>query len=313
VNLTVLPLLVVALLMAAADPDVESVEVVMAGTHTLVADEHTPVAGDGPVDPGNGTVAPDEATALVAPGAVVVADADATVPVGARVAGPVYVVGGVLDVAGTITGDVVQLAGTVRLRPGATVAGELRHVGGTEEVASGADVGARTALPVTGLQADPTTQFVTWLAATLLLAGIGAVLGRRRRRALDNVARATTEHPVITVTVGLLLALTVVAVFVLMAFTLILLPVVAIGLVATIAVVAFGIIALGHAVASRARVDGRWATPLGVVVVMAALQVLGLVPVVGDLAALAVVLAGLGAVLVTSFGLRHFHPDVLPD
>lgn len=312
-NLTVLPLVVVALLMAAADPGVESVEVVMAGTHTLVADGDTPVAGADPVDPGNGTVAPDAATTRVVRGAIVVADADVTVPDGARVAGPVYVVGGVLDVAGTITGDVVQLAGTVRLRPGATVAGELRHVGGTEEVASGADVGTRTALPATDMQADPTAGFLTWLVGTLLLAGVGAVLGRRRRRALDNVARATTEHPVITVTVGLLLALTVVAVFVLMAFTLVLLPVVAIGLVATIAVISFGIVALGHAVASRTRVDERWATPAGVVVVMAALQVLGLVPVVGDLAALAVVLAGLGAVMVTSFGLQRFQPDVLPD
>lgn len=285
-NLTILPLLVVALLMAAAEPGVESVEVVMSGQHALVADA----------------------------GATVVAEADVTIPDDVSVAGPVFVVGGTLDVAGTVTGDVVQLAGTVRILPGATVAGQVRHIGGTEEVARDAAVASRSSLPVTRMQADPTAGVVTWLVATLLLAAIGASLGRRRTRVLDNVARAATGHPVITLTVGLLLALTLVSVFVLMAFTLILLPVVAVGLVAAIAVVAFGIVALGHAAGARVpRLHERWATPVGVVVVMAALQVLGLVPVLGDLAALAVLLAGLGAVMVTSFGLRDFRPDVLPE
>lgn len=285
-NLTLLPLLVVALLMAAAEPGVDSVEVVMSGQHAMATDD----------------------------GATVVADAVVTIPGGVSVAGPVLVIGGELDVVGTVSGDVVQLAGTVRVRPDATITGQLRHIGGTEVVAPGAGIGSRTSLPVTSMQADPTAGLVTWLVGTLLLAGIGASLARRRGRALDNVAGAATHHPVITVTVGLLLALTLVAVFVLMAFTLVLLPVVAIGVVASIAVLAYGIIALGRAVAARIPiVDDRWATAAGIVVVMAGLQVLGVVPLVGDLVALAILLAGLGAVMVTSFGLRHFRPDVLPD
>lgn len=285
-NITVLPLLIVALLMAAGDPGVQSIDVLVSGQHELTVDDDAVVVGDA---------------------AVVVAD-------GAEASGPLYVIGGQLQISGTVAGDVVQLAGTVRVDPTATIDGELRHIGGTQEVAAGAAIASRTTLPVATGGTSTTSSLVSWAIGTLVLAAVAVRLGRRRTRALDNVGRAATEHPVITLTVGLLVAVTMTSVFALMAFTLVLLPVVILGILAGIAVVAYAVIALGHAVAARLpRVDPRWSTALGVVVVMMAIQVVGVVPVVGDLVALAIMLTGLGAVMVTSFGLSRFHPDVLPD
>ncbi len=284
-NLTLVPLLLVALLMASADSGVETVQLLVSGSHDLTNQ----------------------------PGAVVVADATARVAVDTAVPGPVYVIGGEVVVSGEVAGDIVQLAGVVRVDDSATIDGELRHVGGSLAVAPGAVIGQRTSLPVaTGPRAGPAGLLMSAVTA-LLLALVAARLRRRRGAALDNVADAIVGHPVVTLTVGALGALTALTVFVFMAFTLLLLPVALVGVVVGVVATAHGAIALGHVVGARLPVvDPGWATPLGVIVVVAILQVLSIIPVVGDLLGLGALLTGLGAVLVTYFGITPLRVDVLP-
>jgi hypothetical protein len=55
-------------------------------------------------------------------------------------------------------------------------------------------------------------------------------------------------------------------------------------------------------------------TVAGVVLVVIGMQLVGSIPLVGDLIVVAVLLLlGLGAVVVTYFGATHFRPAVLPE
>jgi hypothetical protein len=152
------------------------------------------------------------------------------------------------------------------------------------------------------------------VVTALLLALVGGRLARTRPRALGNVADAVTHHPVIVLTVGSLLALTAIAVIVFMGFTLVLLPIALVGLAVGAVVLAFGTLGVGHAVGRRITgAPPQVATAIGVVATVVALQLVGLVPVVGGLLALAVLLAGLGAAILTYFGLAPFEPVRVTD
>ncbi|NLI18764.1 MAG: polymer-forming cytoskeletal protein [Actinomycetales bacterium] len=248
------------------------------------------------------------------PGAIIVGDAKAHLPAGAELAGPIHVIGGELTVDGRVTGDVVQLAGTVVVSEGSRIDGELRHVAGTLELDPGAEIARRSTVELTSDGGGGPLSYVLLVVTALLLALVGGRLARTRPRALGNVADAVTHHPVIVLTVGSLLALTAIAVIVFMGFTLALLPIALVGLAVGAVVLAFGTLGVGHAVGRRITgAPPQVATAIGVVATVVALQLVGLVPVVGGLLALAVLLAGLGAAILTYFGLAPFEPVRVTD
>lgn len=286
-NLALLPLLLTALLMASADGNLDTAHLLLAGRHAL----------------------DDRA------GTVVVGDADVAVPVTADVPGPLYVIGGEVELAGRVRGDVVQLAGVLHVGPEATVGGELRHVAGSLDVSPDATVAARSDVAITReATGDEGRGLVATGLVAAMLAVVAARLARTRPHLLDNVGTAVSDHPVVTLTVGVLAALTAIAVGVFLAFTIVLVPVAMVGLLVGIVALAHGVLGLGRVVASRLPVvDPRGAGALGVVVVLVGLRLVALVPVVGDLVALGILSTGLGAVLVTYFGVTRFRPDVLPD
>ncbi|MFA9429427.1 polymer-forming cytoskeletal protein [Egicoccus sp. AB-alg2] len=247
-------------------------------------------------------------------GAVIAVDAQVTVPADTEIGGPVHVIGGHTRIAGTVDGDVTQLGGRLTIEPGGRVTGTLQHVAGSLEIDANAAVGRRAAVPLTAADPDPAARLLPVLVATGLLALVGARQARRTPRTLDNVRAAIAGHPLVCVTVGVLVAVTAISLFVFMAFTLLLIPVSLLGLGAGLVALGYGVIALGFLV-------GRWlpgvgpvpATALGVVAVMAALQLAGAIPLVGDLAVGALLASGLGAVLLTYFGLAPFTPARFPD
>lgn len=163
---------------------------------------------------------------------------------------------------------------------------------------------------------DPAAGIGSFLVLTLLLAAVGHRLATRRPSTLRHVAGAIRGHPVITLTVGTLLTLTFISVFVFMAFTFVLLPVALVGLLAGAVTIGYGLIAWGDVIGDRLPLRRRGpSTTLGVVAAMAAIQLVALIPVVGDAIALAILLTGVGAVTVTVtyFGVAEFTPDVLPQ
>lgn len=286
-NLDLIPLLIVALLMiSAGGAEVETAELVMEGDHEIT--EHR--------------------------GALIVGDATVTIPADADVSGPIYVIGGELRVQGSVSGDVTQLSGALEVADGAVIDGQLQHIAGTESLSDGARIGDRTTVEVTPAEPDPIAALVPSVLLTLILALIGGWISRSRPTLLENVGTAAHEHPVVSLTVGALLFVTFLAVFVFMAFTLVLLPVSLLGLFVGLLSIGYGILAWGYLVGTQLRISRvDIATSAGVVAVMVFLHGIGFVPVIGELVTIGILLTGLGAVVITYFGLGQFEPVVLPE
>jgi len=242
-------------------------------------------------------------------GALIVGDATVTVPPDAEISDPVYVIGGELRVRGTVTGDVTQLSGSLVADEGASIGGQLQHIGGTEEIADGAVVAERATVDFAPTEPGPVAKYAPVVLTTLVLALAGSWLSRRRPKLLENVGTAASEYSLVSLTVGGLLSVTFLSVFVFMAFKLVLIPVSLLGLFVGAVTIAYGVVSLGYLVGSRLGTPRTGlATAVGVVAVVALLQVLGAVTFVGDIVAAAILVTGLGAVVLTYFGLQRFEP-----
>jgi len=285
-NLELVPMLIVTLLLIlGGDVDVDTAQLLLRGDHSVT--DHQ--------------------------GALIVGDASVTVPADARAPGPIYVIGGKTRIEGAVAGDVRQLAGTLVVADGAIVGGELQRIGGVQTIADTAEIARRSTVEVATPAGGSVLGYGPSVLVTLLLAFVAARRARRNPTALTNLRGAVTEHPLISLTIGALVAVTGLSLFVFMAFTLVLLPVSILGLLAGLVVTAYGVIAWGSVVARllpTAR-DGLGAGA-GVAVVMVLLHLVGYVPIVGDLVGLAVLLTGIGAVMITYFGLQEFRPVTLP-
>lgn len=284
-SLDLIPMLLLSLLLMTVGGDVHTVELVLGGDH--------------------------QATAA---GGLIVGDGDVTVPADAAVTGPVHLLGGTTRIAGTVDGDVTVLAGRLVLADGATITGTLHHLGGRLVVQPGAEVARRATLDVTPADRGLAARIVPVGLLTGLLALVAARRARRRPASMEHLRSAVEEHPVISLTVGALVTVSLLSLFVFMAFTLVLLPVSILGLATGLVLVGYGVVALGTVVAARLplRRPGA-AASAGVAAVMAVLWVAGSVPAVGTVAAGALLLTGLGAVLLTYLGLKEFRPATIPE
>jgi hypothetical protein len=277
-----LPLLIVALLLlSAGGADVDSIEIRADGERTVTDVEDVLIVGGG----------------------------TARVPAGARVEGSLYVVGGDVAVAGRVDGEVVQLAGTLAVAESAAITDELRLFGGERTIATGASIERRTTLPATEAVRSPAEQ-AGWVAVQVLVVTLaGWAVARRSPGLLRNVGDAVTEHALVSGTVGLLASAAGVALLVFMAITILLLPVSLLGLLVGVLTVVYVHVTFGYLLGRRLPIDSvPAATATGAGGVVLALEVLGRVPIVGDTVRLGTILVGVGAVLVTYFGLSEFEP-----
>lgn len=278
----ILPLLVVVvLLMTIGGENVEQMEVVFEGDREVSEVEDVLVVGGGTT----------------------------TIPAGETVNGTIYVVGGDLDVRGRIDGDVDQLAGNVSVGEEAAVTGELRTIAGNASVAPGATVGSRSTIRVTSQELSPAREYGFLALQALVLALVAGALARRRPVLLGNVGDAVVHHPTVSGVVGAFTSATALSLFVFMAFTLILIPVSLFGIAVGLLSIAYALIAFGYLVGARLPIDRpARASAVGTAAVVVAVDLLGRVPLLGTAVQLLLILVGLGAVLVTYYGLRKFEP-----
>ena len=198
----------------------------------------------------------------------------------------------------------------VGIRPGAAVFHPPRLAAGDGHAeADGAVVAERATVDFAPTEPGPVAKYAPVVLTTLVLALAGPWLSRRRPKLLENVGTAASEYSLVSHTVGGLLSVTFLSVFVFMAFTLVLIPVSLLGLFVGAVTIAYGVVSLGYLVGSRLGTPRTGlATAVGVVAVVALLQVLGAVTFVGDIVAAAILVTGLGAVVLTYFGLQRFEP-----
>ncbi len=257
-------------------------------------------------------------------GTVVLLDGLVSVPAGASVAGPVVVLGGSLAVGGVIDGDVTALAGHVTLRGGALVAGDLRIAGELDrhpEARVGGEVTLGAAVPAEladGLRGEPAGWWATLLRIVALGLGAG-LLARVFPRAARNVAHAAGRHPLVAGSLGLLSMVVLLVLVVVMAFTVVLIPVSLLAFALAAVTVVLGWFGLGTALGQAlARRSGRsWTlartATLGTMAFAALLAVIERIPFAWGLLPIVISAVGLGAVVLTGFGVRRFVPSTVDD
>ncbi|MFJ6000562.1 hypothetical protein [Arthrobacter sp. NPDC092385] len=243
--------------------------------------------------------------------------------------GSITVLDGEARLEGTVTGDVLILGGTVTLGETAVVTGDLSASGGEMIRAPGAVVQGRiveegTPAGVLGgasTPASPAERALRASVSVLAAAALAWLLTRLVPGPVRRVAAAAAGFPLVSGALGTLVLITVLPLVVAMAFTLFLIPLAAVVLILSGVSLLFGAVGLGLVLGGRlARRTGRqWPAPraaaLGAALVVASLQLLGLVPVVGVLAAAVMAVVATGAVVLTGFGLRRYAPpdDSLDD
>lgn len=259
-------------------------------------------------------------------GLVVVLDGELLVARGASLRGTVVVLGGQARLEGGIEGDVIALAGSVRLGADAHVRGDVAVASVLERHPQARVDGTITlgpAVPETLSSAlrDGPSSWGSVLMRASWLALLGLLAARFAPGAVDRLGEAVRRHALTAGAVGTLAFVVGLVLVVVMAFTVVLIPVSLIGLVAGMVALLVGWssvgIALGTGLARRWRGAAagqpgwreRLAVALGVFAVVLALGALERLPWVGALLALGVTAVGLGAVLLTGFGTRRFVPD----
>ncbi|MCW5880168.1 MAG: polymer-forming cytoskeletal protein [Anaerolineae bacterium] len=208
-------------------------------------------------------------------GNLVVPGGKLTIRQGGVLRGDVAILGGELDVAGTVQGDIVSMGGTLRLRDTAVVQGDITSVGGTLERASGARVSGSImapggsargpqvipplpgapavspipGAPVTPFQAgprNPALDALGWLGRTLLLTLGAALLGVLAMlllpRQMNNIGATLDQHTAASLGMGALTWIVWILATILIAIMTVLLLIVCIGLLGVPILVALSII-----------------------------------------------------------------------
>lgn len=243
----------------------------------------------------------------------VVAGGTTTVPEDVTVDGDVYVIGGTTDIDGTIEGNVTLLNGNLSVPDGGTVTGTLQTYSGSVTVGSDASIGRVSQFEPPVPSNSPAQRVWGFVLQFLVLGAFGWWLVERHPIVMENVGGAITEHALVSAVVGSLGATTLLVLFVYMAFTLILLPLTIVGLFAEFLAILYGQAVFGYLIGTRLPIERRGvATLAGIAAFLLSLELIGLVPVLGGIAQIAVATVGFGAVLNTFFGLQRFEPITIP-
>ncbi len=243
----------------------------------------------------------------------IVAGGTATVPAEAAVEGRIFVLDGRLDVNGAVEGEVTQLGGTVTVPETGSIAGEFQTIAGASSVADEATIGTRTVFDLESEQGASSPRGLFVLVQLLVLGGLGYLVARWRPDLFETVGTAVAGHPGVSVVTGGFAGAVALVLLIFMAFTLILLPASILGLALLLASMAFGQVAIGYRLTAPLPITRPTRRAVaGAVIIVLAFEAIGLVPFVGSLVVGAITVTGLGAVLVTYYGIRRFEPPHIP-
>jgi hypothetical protein len=241
---------------------------------------------------------------------------------GSRVTGSIYMVDGEFDANGKIEGDISLLGGTLFLGPQTMVSGDLDIGGGILNQASEAvirgNLNTESGLKLPAIPSSTDQALAGRLIRSalnaILVAALAYLLARFAPRPVARVTEAVMGHPVVSGAMGVLTGIVGLSLLVLMAFTIILIPVTLLGILLMGAAVVYGWIGWGMAVGHRLSQWRGWMLQrpgqavVGTLTFMLAVELIGLMPFAGGIIGILTAAVGLGAVLLTRFGMRNFVP-----
>jgi len=241
-----------------------------------------------------------------------------------RLRGDAVSIGGPIEVNGTVDGDVVSVGSTVSLGPNARVRGDAVSVGGAVHRAEGAIVEGEVSsggvpyrfgvhgrvLPRMGWSflRWPLSRLSpygpVWLVQLIGMLFLAVLVVAIWPNHVTAVAAAIETHFGRSLLVGLVGWLVLVPGVVFLAITLLGIPLIPVWVILYVAAGILGYSAASILVGDRvARLANASMSMLGKVITGALiLSLVGLVPLVGSVAAVAIALVGLGAVVDTKFG-----------
>lgn len=253
---------------------------------------------------------------------------------GAQVNGNVAVAGGSLTVDGTIMGDIAVFGGQVELNTTAVVEGDIATFGGNVSQAEGATVNGEVVegfgdqppfeLPQIQIPATPQPpsvlrmllnyvwQVLSAIGLALALAALGLLALVMFPKPVERVANTVIASPAATFGVGLLTMLIVFGLAAILAITICLAPISLLLLLAGAVAWLFAWIALGWLVGQRLleAIKLRNANPLleAILGIFLITLLWRAVPCLGWLFWFIISAWGLGAIVLTRFGMQPYNP-----
>lgn len=215
-----------------------------------------------------------------------------TVPANEEVRGDITVIGGELDVDGTVDGDVNIIGGTLHKGPGAQITGSVNEVG-----SSLAAYVPFAPMMSTSRIARENHELMLWFAYSIIVLVAFLIFPVRVRAALDRVE----HHPGLSAGIGVLALVAVFPIMLLLFISFIGWPLIPVEIIAVFAAILIGHAALSmligrrlyELILPRTTPSPLAALILGLLIVSAA----GIVPVLGPLVMGLVWVVGLGAAI----------------
>jgi hypothetical protein len=248
---------------------------------------------------------------------------------GSTINGSVILIGGSVQAAGTVNGDFTILGGNVNLASTFILNGNLTSAGTTINRDPGAQITGQintninapyiilpggTRIPNLNSNTDPIFKVVGFFLGLFLWALAAMIAAMFIPAHLTRISQTALSQPLISGGLGLLTVFILPIILVLLAITICLIPITIIGAFLLVLAWVYGMIALGLEVGKRisAAFKQEWhpaiAAGLGTLLLMTILNGLqAIVPCIGWIPKALIGFLGLGAVLLTQFGMKPYN------
>lgn len=265
----------------------------------------------------------------------------ATLEDGSMVNGDILVLGGMLSMAGKVDGDMIAIGGVVNMQDSAELTGQIVRIGsllnvGNAQITGGVKEGFREdfklsnpsapipfEIPATPEQPAPEAPSaalkVLWaLVQSLTLAALAVVVTLFLPKPTERVVDTLHGETWITGGVGILTILAFPVLLVVMIVTILLIPFTPIAVLVLAVAVVYGWIAVGYELGQRMAelFKAEWAGPvsagLGTLALTLVVRAVGIIPCMGWVVGVIVGIFGLGAVVISRFGVLKFSAQPQP-
>jgi len=305
------PLVVVSFLILAMPGQAlaaQSLKVILGGTYTLASGETL-----------------DEDLTIIG-GAVVLEQ-------GSLVNGKVIVLGGSLEINGTVNGDIVAAGGHVKLGESANVNGDITSAGGFVDKDLGAEISGELqselsgALPLTlpgirripavNLSFSPIWKGLWFLAQIFILSALAVLVAMFLPKHLERVNRTVASQPLLAGSMGLLTGFIAPFVIFLLVITICLIPAALLGILLMAGLLLLGWVACGLEVGKRLGValNQEWTAPIsagvGTFLLTFVIGGMGKIWCIGWIFPTVVMAVSLGAAILTRVGTRDYPETIV--
>jgi len=257
-------------------------------------------------------------------GNLIAVDSILTLEAGSTFEGNIILLGGSLESAGKVVGDVASIGASIHIAPESVLSGNVVCIGAAPRVDSGAKItGSINTVEGFSIPFSPATEdtpekdegrpdvgyeFTVVLFRVFLMAAVATLIILFLPSPADRVSRTIVEKPALSFLIGLLTMIATIALFLLLALTVCLSPISLLGSVILLVAILLGWTALGSHVGRqvcgmvRRKAHPAVMAGIGTAILTLVASAVGYVPFAGPFLILFVSSFGLGAVVLTRFG-----------